>query len=1008
MKKVKILLVMLFCALSISMLNAQIARQTGTIKGTVTDTEGIPLPGVAVTTTSPALIGSVSDVTNDKGNFRMVALPPGTYMVVTELDGFKTVRTEGINVRTGMTVTINFTVEPSVIKEEITVTADAPTVDVKSTKMAIRLDSEILQRLPLNRTIDDVLAVAPGAVGNIGYQAGTLHGVDAWNHVFELDGINTNSPTHNSQLIFVHYDAIEEVEIATGGLPAYVGSGGGSFFNIVTKSGGNELHGQLQAYYTREDLTQILYPEEQLTAMGVGKPSSPIFDWDVSGTLGGPLIKDKLWFFLDLGILKNEQYGNFIPTTIQGTVYDPYNLPETIAQGMMKLTARFSNSLRGFIMFHGELENRDIYGWWSNKSTIEAQYTIDNNHRIATAANLSWLASANTIVDVRAGIARRAFPITHREGTNGPISYTDGFTGYRWNAPGNWASGITRQSRQASVRLSQFQDDFLGGDHEISIGLEWQWGEDDWDWWRKTPLDVHLWDGNIYYYRGLYGLDAAHPIYGDGRIRAPYAGPEKGDSETNGSENRYSGYFQDSITFKNRLTLNLGVRFDIYQGYMPAAEKKASEGVIREIGDYVLTPMYGFNPYGNLSFAGDTDAMGWTSVSPRLGISYDLFGDGKTALKASFSQYTEAMPVMFFNNRFHPHLPANFGFYWWDTNGNGVVDSPGVDDYAYQSGDVKFMDVEYNKKSLGSNVVAPKFNEITVSIDHELFSDFRFTLQYIYKKRKDILGSVLYDPDSGKYWYHYDRAPEWWVPFTTVVPGIGEFEDQSVTMYFMSTDSPYDDQFRQFTNVPEAKRTYQALELTFDKRYSNGWSLGGSVVVSADKGVLEPSATANYWVNWYGKRNEDVPLAVKIYGSFDLPLGFITSFFYTHFDGSPYTRNVTVYPPADWATANNAVPWSASVNVEEQGPRRNQSSDNIDFRLEKEFVLPAGKIGIFLDIFNLLGNRYAYVGLNPGGTWRPAAENTTVGGTYDVSYNYGRMQSISGTRIFKFSLRFTF
>jgi len=1007
MKKTKIFLAVLIFALSFSMLDAQIARQTGTIKGTVSDNEGTPLPGVSVTTTSPALIGSISDLTDNNGNFRLVALPSGTYLVVCELAGFKTTRQEGIVVRTGMTVSITLSIEPSDIQEEVTVTAPSPTVDVQSTKTAIILDSEVLQRLPLNRNIDDALSVAPGVVGKIGYQSGTVHGVDAWNHVFELDGVNTNSPTHNSQLVFVHYDAIEEVEVAIGGLPAYVGAGGGSFFNIVTKSGGNELHGQVQAYYTREDLAQVLFPDEQLNAMGIGKPTFAIFDWDVSGSLGGPIIKDKIWFFLDLGRLSKEDYGRFIPTTILGQSYDVFNLPHQRWQGMAKVTAQFSKNLRFFTMFHGELEDREVYDWWATRNTYEATFAQDNNYRIATVANLSWIPSANTIVDFKAGLARRYFPIWYRDGNTGAACYRDRYTGYIWNAPTNWASTIVRQSRQASTRLTHFQDDFLGGDHELSAGIEWQWGEDDWAWFRQTPLNIYWYNENIYYYRGLYGLDGPHPTYGDGWIGGPACGPEDGDSATNGSEHRYGAYIQDSMTIKNRLTINFGVRFDTYTGYMPEDTKKATTGILNEIGDSILTPRFGLNTFDAYSFPGNDDAMGWTSISPRFGVSYDLFGNGKTSLKVSLSQYAEAMPVMFFNNRLSPFSPQHFDFYWWDLNNNQQVDSPGIDSYTYKSGDVKFMDAAYNKLGLGTDIVAPKYNEITASIDHELLRDLRVTLQYIYKNKVDMLGSVLWDPDTQRYWYQYEKASDWWIPFSTVIPAYDEFEEQSVTLYFPSNDSPYGNQFNQFINVPEAKRKYSALELTFDKRYSNGWSLGGSFVFSSYKG-MEPNNNANEWVNNYGQLPQDIPLMIKIYGSFNVPLGFVTSFYYTHFEGTPYTRTVTVYPPSDWAAANNAGTWAQSVNVEAPGDRREQSTDNVDFRLEKEFRLPMGKVGMFLDVFNLLGNRYTFLGLNPGGNWRPAAPGTAAGGTFSASGNYGRLSGIQGTRTFKFSLRFTF
>jgi hypothetical protein len=178
-------------------------------------------------------------------------------------------------------------------------------------------------------------------------------------------------------------------------------------------------------------------------------------------------------------------------------------------------------------------------------------------------------------------------------------------------------------------------------------------------------------------------------------------------------------------------------------------------------------------------------------------------------------------------------------------------------------------------------------------------------------------------------------------------------------------------------------------------------------VVSSYKGE-EPSNNANGWVNGYGQLPQDIPLMIKLYGSFNIPFGFVTSFYFTHFEGTPYTRTVTVYPPADWAAANNAGTWSQSINVEAPGDRREQSTDNIDFRLEKEFRFSFGRAGVFLDVFNLLGNRYTFLTLNPSGNWRPAAEGTTAGGTYSASGNYGNLSGIQGTRTFKFSVRFSF
>ena len=236
----------------------------------------------------------------------------------------------------------------------------------------------------------------------------------------------------------------------------------------------------------------------------------------------------------------------------------------------------------------------------------------------------------------------------------------------------------------------------------------------------------------------------------------------------------------------------------------------------------------------------------------------------------------------------------------------------------------------------------------------------------------------------------------------------------------LSKDAPWSDRFYLFTNVEESKRQYSALELSFDKRYANGWSLGGSVVLSrlwsnvsgsggTAHGFSSSFDDANYLVNREGLDSDDTTLAIKLYGFFDLPLGFFASFIATHYSASPWQRSVTVRVPTDWAAANNAEPLSASVNVEQQGSRRFPMNQvDMDFRIEKRFnIFNIGELGLYLEIFNLLGNRNIRVQQNPGGTWFPDDANTNIG-RYVPQSRYGTVTSASGTRTYSLSFRFTF
>jgi len=232
-------------------------------------------------------------------------------------------------------------------------------------------------------------------------------------------------------------------------------------------------------------------------------------------------------------------------------------------------------------------------------------------------------------------------------------------------------------------------------------------------------------------------------------------------------------------------------------------------------------------------------------------------------------------------------------------------------------------------------------------------------------------------------------------------------------MYFLSNDAP--GEYFRLTNIPEGVMKYHSVEVSFDKRLATGWQLGGSVNFSKSTGNYPVTyaswasfytfTSPNSFVNRYGELPYSRPTLIKLFGTFNLPYQFMFSFFYTHTDGSPWGRTVTVEPPAGWADANNVSSTSYNIYVETPGTRRNESSDNLDIRLEKDVQLGPGKLGIYMDVFNLLGAYTLTVAQNPGGTWRPTDANTTEG-----RYTPGSLglRGFTGSRQIKFSLLYKF
>ena len=1011
-------LILTLCLLVAVALSAQVARQTGVIRGIITDNTGAPIPGMTITAESPALMGSVASVSDTSGLYRLVNLPPGTYTLTASLQGFKTVKQPGIVVQVGQTYTVNLQTETSTLEEEITVTAAAPVVDVQSNKISNVITTELLQNLPLNRTINGLFNITAGSAGTIGAYSGSIHGANSGSTAYEIDGVNGESPTTGGMQIAPQYESVEEIEIATGGLPAQVGASGGSFISVVTKSGGNQFHGQAQTYYTAKGLNQMLFTDEELISMGRSKPVFAKYDVDASASLGGPIIKDRLWFFGTIDHLQNEYTLTNVPVTLEGKNYGTFTNPAKTWAPFLKLTTQLNKHMRLFVMFNGNYSHTlyapNYFQVW--ESTVRSV-----PKRTAVTAELNWMFSPNTYVAFRGGWNDFNWALTSQPEARANITKIDDYTGYVWSNKANEEQYTIRRGETVSARLTHYMDDVLGGNHEIGAGVEYIYLFDRLSVARGNPLTMHYYNGNPYS-NAAQGRDRA--IYGDGYIELANQGPNEGDSTKDLPGNRLGAYLQDSFIIKNRLTINLGLRYDYYWGGFAGARSTGTDpnGLAYKVGA-VMAETIGWNPYAADTWDPIPKTMQNQTLSPRIGVSYDFFGNGKTALKVSWGRYYEAMPVMWYANA-QSYIQANYGYNWWDNNGNFVCDDPGVDTYLPSGGFWSF--VEQDTESLRQLVAgkgeqyqlkAPWNNELIISLSHELAKNFSVKLQYVNKLGRRDHWDTMYNTETKQYLSSLQDAPAgFWVPFTTTVPAVGDWPEKTVTIYVPTNDYDWDHVVWRQASNPYSKRLYNGLELTFDRRYANGWALGGSITYANSKSITPYDP--NYAVNGWGADINDIPLAIKLYGSFEMPLGFVGSFIYRHYEGGPLNHggnfwdkafDVTIYVPDAWLAEHNCVTWWNWIGVmlEPNGTHRQASWDNADFRLEKEFKFRFGTVSFFADIFNLLGNKYVYTGLNPSGVWYPDDENTSSG-YRQLDYYYKKIRSVSGVRTFKLSARILF
>lgn len=980
-------------------------RLDGTVVGRVMDGQGLPVPGATITVTSPALIQPAVEVTDGDGRYRAARLPPGRYAMQVKMDGFKTTELQGIDVQVGRDLTIDVTIEPSPLAETVTVQVETPVIDARQVKNVQTITKEVIDQLPLSRNaILGPTQLAPGVVER------TSAGSGRNETNYTVDGANVQAPDQGFSEANISWDAIEEIEFVTTTNPIEnYGSIGGTL-NLVTRSGSNTFGGMGSYYFTNSDLSQVLLPAESAAALRIGQPSLKEFERDLSGRFSGPIMRDKLWFVVNARRVEDDLRGSFVPVTINGTQYGNYNAPYKQDWFFTKLTSQLAPSVRLFGSWNYTSGDRPNDFTVPERRTQEAtRHWAAKEH--TTSTQLTWTISSRTLLDARFGLWRFNYSGKSQPNTALNPAFFDEFTLYQY---GRWGAGFDatdKRNYNGSVALSHTLDGFLGG-HELKGGLEYQDMYGGFFFWSENSVaEWRTFNGNPYYYRGLNGLTGPHPTLGDGRITFTTASTAENGSGVPSVFGRVGLFVSDLWRINDRLTVNLGVRYDNTSSRIDDVRKLPADTLAQEIGQSVFLPRWGINPFGELTSAGEADRLPWKGFSSQVGIVYSLTADRKTILKASFGSYQERLLGWHFNFGV-PSGGASFPMNWTDLNGNGRLDSPSVDRYvqANDASPVGLIGTSWHD-NIDPNIKTPYMNEYRVGVERQL-GDFNVGVAGIHRDRKNQISDPLYDLNAGQYWSGLDSG--YWVPFETTVPTAGpDFPAVPVTAYFQKANAPA--AFNRLTNIPDATAKYTALDITASRRWKGDWMVGGSVVLAKNYGSYEIAGATgrgqfgspNFLTNREDARQPfDRPVQVKLWGSVMLPARVLSSFNFIYFDGSPWNRTVTVQPPAGWAAANGTTITSQTIWLEQRGDRRTQATANLDVRFEKQFELGTNRrLGFFIDVFNLTGFSYLTFQPNPGGTWAPDAPNTTAGRFTPSAV--GPLGQV-GVRTVRLSTRFTF
>ncbi|MBN2207517.1 MAG: TonB-dependent receptor, partial [Candidatus Aminicenantes bacterium] len=580
------------------------SRDTGAITGRVADEEGNGLPGVNLTLTSPNLMGARATVSDAAGVFRFPALPPGDFVLKAEIQGFSTVVRENIRVTTTTTLTIDMVMRPSAVSEEVTVVAQSPTVDVKSTETAsVTLSNEILRNIPYNQFTADIVNLAPGVTDNVAYGASQNTGI-----AYTMDGVNVADPEAGSAWVFSDHNIIEEAKVMGVGLPAEYGNFTGVIFNLVTKSGGNQFSGHFefnfQGYKNDSKFWQATNNGAFIDDFpALTSPSSKLMD--VNGHMGGPIIRDKLWFYVGGQFYRTQNRPTGFPEDVD------YKQPRIFT----KLTSQLTPTLNMSLAFQATKYQGENRGAGATVSK-EACVTQDSPDWLL-GFNMTKILSPQTFFDVKSNYFEGRYYLDPEVGLD-PYSHIVIDDNMTYNSAGYYYYA-DRSRFGTNASLTHYTENFLAGSHEFKFGVEVE---------RSGARSQYGYTGK----GGALGDNIIYVDYFSYGYSGPYLAYQYAGYDTNTHYTRVEGFVQDTWQVSSRLNVSLGFRYS------------NNWGDVKDVSGSVYKS---------------------NRLAPRLGFTFDILGDKTTILKAHYGHFTEAM-LTAYHDKMNPasKFKDRIGYYW--------------------------------------------------------------------------------------------------------------------------------------------------------------------------------------------------------------------------------------------------------------------------------------------------------------------------------------------------------